>query len=105
MVQSSDSNLWVFVEEVLQVVREVNDTLLHVGDVAPSIELNFTQELGVVCHLRQFAYFFNSVYVSNLVATFALKYPALARARSEGSNFVFYLTKKAISFSEACTNK
>ena len=57
----SDSNLWVFVEEVLQVVREVNDTLLHVGDVAPSIELNFTQELGVICHLRQFAYFFNSV--------------------------------------------
>ena len=103
----SDSNLWVFVEEVLQVVREVNDTLLHVGDVAPSIELNFTQELGVVCHLRQFAYFFNSVYVRsyNLVATFALKYPALARASSEGSNFVFYLTKKAISFSEACTNK
>ena len=58
-------NLWIFVKEVLEVFRKVNDAFLHLGDVAPSIELNFTQELGIVCHLNieGLVPFFNSFYI------------------------------------------
>ena len=48
----SAPNLWIFVKEVFEVVRKVNDALLHLGDVAPPVELNFTEELWVVCHLE-----------------------------------------------------
>ena len=58
----SAPNLRIFVKEVLEVVRKVNDTLLHLGDVAPPIELNFTQELWIVCHLNNFI--FNSIWKS-----------------------------------------
>merc|ERR1719222_940994 len=47
----SAPNLGIFVKEVFEVVGEVNDALLHLGDAAPPIELNFTEELWVVCHL------------------------------------------------------
>ena len=55
-------DLGVFVKEVLEVVRKVNDALLHLGDVAPPVELNFTQELWVVRHLNNFI--FNSILKS-----------------------------------------
>merc|ERR1719222_630255 len=47
----SAPNLGIFVKEVFEVVGEVNDALLHLGDAAPPIELNFAEELWVVCHL------------------------------------------------------
>ena len=50
----SAPNLWIFVKEVFEVVGEVNDALLHLGDAAPPIELNFAEELWVVCHLQMF---------------------------------------------------
>ena len=50
----SAPNLGIFVKEVFEVVGEVNDALLHLGDAAPPIELNFTEELWVVCHLQMF---------------------------------------------------
>ena len=50
----SAPNLGIFVKEVFEVVGEVNDALLHLGDAAPPIELNFAEELWVVCHLQMF---------------------------------------------------
>ena len=49
-----DKNLWVFVKEVLEVFREVYNTFFHVGDLAPPVELDVAQELGVVRHLAKY---------------------------------------------------
>ena len=47
-------DLRIFVKEVFEVFRKVNDPLFHLGDAAPPVKLNFPEELWVVCHLEHF---------------------------------------------------
>ena len=49
-----DKNLWIFVKEVLEVFRKVYNAFFHVGDLAPPVELDVAQELGVVRHLGKY---------------------------------------------------
>ena len=49
-----DKNLWIFVKEVLEVFRKVYNAFFHVGDLAPPVELDVPQELGVVRHLAKY---------------------------------------------------